>query len=171
MTTRNYSNCDLTVHWYPDLCIHARACVKILPAVFRPDQRPWVDLDGAGAREVILAIDRCPSGALRYSRPAGSSLPPEAFDGPGRQVEARADGSAPAPAPDDERPATTVRVLPNGPLLVEGRTRVIGPNGDIMIEAGRLSLCRCGQSKNRPYCDGSHGTSGWKVDEDPGKPK
>lgn len=176
MTMRTYAGQDLTVYWYPELCIHARACVKILPQVFRPDQRPWVDLGAAGPRDVLLAIDRCPSGALRYSRPEGSSLPPEAFDGPGRQSttgegEPSPDAAGrPGPAADDRGP-TTISVLTNGPLMVQGRSRLTGPNGDLLTEAGRLTLCRCGLSSNRPYCDGSHASRGWKVDPEPGQSK
>ncbi|HEY2895148.1 MAG TPA: CDGSH iron-sulfur domain-containing protein [Pirellulales bacterium] len=54
---------------------------------------------------------------------------------------------------------TTIRVRDHGPLLVEGPIMVIDAAGNqFPIPAGKpaIALCRCGQSKNKPFCDGSH---------------
>ncbi len=64
---------------------------------------------------------------------------------------------------------TTIRVLANGPLLTEGKVRLIGPDGKVIDRTGRFSLCRCGKSGNRPSCDGAHAKEGWKVDPEPGR--
>lgn len=162
--TRTYQNDDIIIYWYPELCVHVRHCAHILPEVFRPEARPWVDVNGATAREIILAIDRCPSGALRYSLPEGSSVHPAAADGPGRQREVEADATATAD-PCASEPPVTINATPNGPLLTEGPVRLIGPAGDVLAEAGRLTLCRCGLSGNRPFCDGAHTKAGWHVDD------
>ncbi|MBW8883594.1 MAG: CDGSH iron-sulfur domain-containing protein [Planctomycetia bacterium] len=53
----------------------------------------------------------------------------------------------------------TIRVRDNGPLLVEGPFTVIDAAGNAFtIPTGKpaIALCRCGQSKNKPFCDGSH---------------
>jgi len=179
--TRTYENGDIIVYWYPELCIHVRHCANILPAVFRPDKRPWVNLEGATPLEVILTIDRCPSGALRYSLPGGSSVHPEAANGPGRQregvgeVEAEAGAGAEARRPGADAGSASgsaaeggaagpvrMKVMADGPLLTEGPVEVVGPDGQVLARAGRLSLCRCGLSANKPFCDGTHRREGWK---------
>jgi uncharacterized Fe-S cluster protein YjdI len=64
--TREYSNGEITIIWQPDLCIHSTCCYIDLPAVFRPEKRPWVNPHGATTQEIIAQIERCPSGALSY---------------------------------------------------------------------------------------------------------
>lgn len=165
--TRTYQNKDIIIHWYPELCIHVRHCASILPEVFRPEERPWVNVDGASAREIILAIDRCPSGALRYSLPEGSEVHPVAADGPGRQRQ----DEAPDPGGDTQCGGpgpVIITATANGPLLTEGPVRLVGPTGEVVAEAGRLTLCRCGLSANRPFCDGAHTRAGWHVDDEQG---
>ena len=58
----------------------------------------------------------------------------------------------------------TITVRNNGPLLVEGEFTIADADGKPFDLAGRtvISLCRCGQSDNKPFCDGSHGRSGFK---------
>jgi CDGSH-type Zn-finger protein len=61
-------------------------------------------------------------------------------------------------------PATKVTVLNNGPLRLEGDFEICDPTGAQYGLAGRtvLSLCRCGQSNNKPFCDGSHNHHGFQ---------
>ena len=63
---KEYSNGELTVVWKPDVCIHSGNCVKGLPEVFKPGERPWVKVDKASSEELRKTIDTCPSGALSY---------------------------------------------------------------------------------------------------------
>jgi uncharacterized Fe-S cluster protein YjdI len=70
MARKTYSGRDVDVSFDPEVCIHAGACVKGLPAVFDTRRRPWIEPDNAGAAEVIAQVVRCPSGALRIERPA-----------------------------------------------------------------------------------------------------
>ena len=60
-------------------------------------------------------------------------------------------------------PATKITVNSNGPLKVEGDFEIVDPQGQAFGLAGRtaVSLCRCGQSANKPFCDGSHKTTGF----------
>ena len=62
---------------------------------------------------------------------------------------------------------TNVQVMPNGPLRVSGVFKITDGTGAAFDLAGRttVSLCRCGQSKNRPFCDGSHNMAGFKSDD------
>jgi len=59
--------------------------------------------------------------------------------------------------------ATKITVNSNGPLKVEGDFEIVDPQGQTFGLAGRtvISLCRCGHSANKPFCDGSHKTTGF----------
>jgi CDGSH-type Zn-finger protein len=61
-------------------------------------------------------------------------------------------------------PATKITVLNNGPIRIEGDFEIQDPNGGVFGLAGRtvISLCRCGQSANKPFCDGSHNRTGFQ---------
>jgi uncharacterized Fe-S cluster protein YjdI len=61
-----YSNNEVTVVWQPGLCIHAGKCVKALPNVYKPREKPWVNPENASGEELIAQIKTCPSGALSY---------------------------------------------------------------------------------------------------------
>ena len=126
----NYDAGDTTIHDNRGTCSHAGHCTDGLPSVFRLKQEPWIDSHGAPAEEIIETIRKCPSGALSYTA-----------DG----VEHR----------DREGPAE-IFVSPNGPYLVAGRPELLdSPRGD-GASTEHFTLCRCGGSKNKPFCDGSH---------------
>jgi CDGSH-type Zn-finger protein len=57
-----------------------------------------------------------------------------------------------------------IKVRQNGPLLCTGSIAVYDSNGNLLEEADDLVLCRCGQSRNKPFCDGSHRDSGFESD-------
>ena len=61
-----YTNGELTIIWQPGLCQHAGVCVKMLPKVYNPKERPWVKIENATTAELIEQINKCPSGALSY---------------------------------------------------------------------------------------------------------
>ena len=62
-----YSNGELTIVWQPELCRHAGICVKTLPNVYHPKERPWIKMENATTEELIAQIKKCPSGALSYN--------------------------------------------------------------------------------------------------------
>lgn len=150
---KEYKNDQIIVHWFPDLCAHPGICLRLLPKVFNLKQRPWVNVDAAEPKEIIRVIDKCPSGALRYSLPEGSQVDPQMASGVGNINFEKLNPAA-----------VKIRVNPNGPLLIEGPAVVIGHNGKLLKEGGKMALCRCGLSGNRPFCDGAHSKQGWKVD-------
>lgn len=74
--------------------------------------------------------------------------------------------------------ATKVTVFNNGPIRLEGDFQIFDPAGNEFGLAGRtvISLCRCGASENKPFCDGTHGRCGFQSscearDLPPPKPK
>lgn len=142
---REYKTEDLIVYWNLSQCSHSGKCTAMLPQVFSPDKRPWICMDSAGPLEIIKAIDQCPTGALRYQLTEHSKIDPELAKGPGwigYQV------SEPA--------LVQIRVVKDGPLLVKGPARIVDSEGNLVRECESMVLCRCGKTKNPPFCDGSH---------------
>jgi CDGSH-type Zn-finger protein len=117
-----------------------------LPKVFNVQRRPWVDVDAADADRIAEAVEGCPTAALRYERLDGE--PGEMPDSP-----------------------TLVIPVPNGPLFMRGRLRVETPAGELIAEATRLALCRCGESANKPFCDNSHLAIGFRSGSDDALPR
>ena len=63
----NYSNQDITIVWDQEKCIHAAECVKRLPKVYKPKERPWITIENATTQELKEQINACPSGALSFT--------------------------------------------------------------------------------------------------------
>lgn len=128
---KEYSNGELTIVWKPRACIHAAECVKALPNVYKPNDKPWINADNATTEELKAQIAKCPSGALSYY-----------MNGEENQEALAAE--------------TKVEVMENGPLLVYGTIEVKDKDGNTEIKNKTTAFCRCGASANKPYCDGSH---------------
>ncbi len=126
---KRYSNDGLTVIWQPAKCSHSENCAKGLSDVFNPDNRPWINPKGSDTDTIKKQVDLCPSGALSY------------------EVE-----NAEAVVAGD----VEITASANGPLLVRGRVVVTSAQGKTVTHEKSTALCRCGASKNKPYCDGSH---------------
>ncbi len=126
----------ITVTWSRKRCIHVAECVRGLPAVFKPGSVPWVEPSQAAADRVAEVVCRCPTGALHYERH---------------------DGGATEPVPV----VNTVVPDPDGPFYLSGDIEVVAEDGAPLVRDTRIALCRCGASKNRPFCDGSHWDAGF----------
>jgi uncharacterized Fe-S cluster protein YjdI len=135
---REYAGNGIIVHWEPALCIHSGNCTRALAQVFDPIRRPWVDATSATADEIATAIQRCPSGALRYERTDGE---PQEEPGEGVSIDPR----------------------PNGPLFLRGNVEVRDEAGNLLRRTTRAALCRCGGSANKPFCDNTHRTNGFQA--------
>lgn len=66
MVKKEYTNGEMTIIWQPDICIHSGICVQTLPQVYKPKERPWIQIENATTNELIAQIKKCPSGALSY---------------------------------------------------------------------------------------------------------
>jgi uncharacterized Fe-S cluster protein YjdI len=64
--SKQYTNGELTIHWEPSKCTHAAKCVKALPHVYKPKEKPWITIENATTEELKAQINLCPSGALTY---------------------------------------------------------------------------------------------------------
>ena len=50
----------------------------------------------------------------------------------------------------------------NGPYFVVGMLHIVDAEGNVIISEGGFALCRCGQSSNKPFCDGTHRSAGFE---------
>lgn len=142
---KEYRTEDLIVYWYPAYCSHSGKCLRMQPQVFDMNRRPWICLDGVDPLEVMKAIDACPTGALKYRLAETSKLDPDLAKGPG-SMDYRI----------EETPVVQIRMVNGGPLLVKGPARIVDHEGKIVRECESMVLCRCGRTKNPPFCDGTH---------------
>ena len=133
-----YVGKNVTVHDNRSICSHAGLCTDSLASVFRSKAKPWIDPDGAEASAVIEAVRRCPSGALSSSTGG---------------VEER-----------DDSPEPIITVSKDGPYYVTGGIQLAGASWDAEGPRERYALCRCGGSRNKPFCDGTHWSIGFTDD-------
>jgi CDGSH-type Zn-finger protein/uncharacterized Fe-S cluster protein YjdI len=131
---------EVTIRFNAARCIHSRGCVLGHPEVYVPNvQGEWIHPDSASAPTVMFTALNCPSGAIRA---------------------AYNDGSATSDVPPV---VNTVRVRENGPLAMEAELVI---NGQAQ-PTPRATLCRCGQSRNKPFCDGAHVAAGFTATGEP----
>jgi uncharacterized Fe-S cluster protein YjdI len=128
---REYTNGELTIVWEPEKCFHSGKCVKGLPEVFKPKEKPWVQMENSDTENLIITVKKCPSGALNYYMKDNLKS-------------------------NSMNETTKIEVVENGPLLVHGNCNVNTPDGNTETKENRTAFCRCGASSNKPYCDGAH---------------
>lgn len=140
---KSYVGKKITIHDNRKICSHAAECVNNLPSVFRLNQRPWINPDDetTAIEKIIETIKKCPSGALSYSI---DSIEYRDYDG-----------------------KPLVKVSKDGPYLVSGGIELILEEVDFPEDVSRehYTLCRCGASSNKPFCDGTHSTINFKDDK------
>jgi len=125
---KTYEGKDISVSFEASRCIHTGRCLHGCPDVFDLEARPWIQPDKADEALLIETVEKCPSGALQYKKADGTKL--------------------------EKSPPNSVRVRPNGPLFLRGDFTIV--DGEETKKETRLSLCRCGHSKNKPFCDNAH---------------
>src|SRR5712692_5703931 len=70
---------------------------------------------------------------------------------------------------NDEEAAAAISLEPNGPLVVEGLKRFVNSRGEPLQARKTVRLCRCGNSSNKPFCDGTHQRVGWTDTKEEGR--
>jgi CDGSH-type Zn-finger protein/uncharacterized Fe-S cluster protein YjdI len=131
----DYDAAGITIFFERKRCIHALDCVRALPDVFSLTRRRWIDATQASADEIAEVIERCPTGALHYRRKDGHA--------------------------DEQIPAhNEARLSAEGPLYLHGNLEIHSSAG--VLEETRIALCRCGASRNQPFCDNSHEATGFQ---------
>jgi len=126
----SYDGKDITVRDNRGTCCHFGNCTDHLPKVFHHEGDPFVTAAGAGAEAIVDIVRQCPSGALGYVRNG------KAYDGEEREAE--------------------IFVASNASYYVRGGIELEGALMNAGASREHYTLCRCGQSRNKPFCDGSH---------------
>jgi CDGSH-type Zn-finger protein len=134
----SYEGAEVTIHDNRGICQHAGFCTDNLAAVFKLHQDPWINPDGAAGKAIIGQVRQCPSGALSYSV---------------RGLEHRDGNRAPG-----------ITVSKDGPYRVVGRIELKTESWGEGASKEHYALCRCGGSRNKPFCDGTHWSNGFKDD-------
>ena len=119
------------VVWDGRLCIHIGECGQAQGDLFVAGRKPWCQPDLVDSSEVKEVVERCPSGALYYEVKDDSGLEQAAAE-------------------------NTLIVVYNGPYYLRGDLNIEGVTDDMPGVKYRAALCRCGLSKNKPFCDNSH---------------
>jgi len=130
----DYDGKQITIHDNRGICAHAGYCTDNLSSVFKLGEEPWIDPDGAMTRDIVNTINKCPSGALSYT-----------VD----NVEHR-----------DQDRDPMVTVTKDGPYAVTGDIELVDQPLGEGASTEHYALCRCGGSKNKPFCDGTH----WRIE-------
>jgi CDGSH-type Zn-finger protein/uncharacterized Fe-S cluster protein YjdI len=128
----------ITLRFDPARCIHSRQCVLNAPAVFLANvQGPWLHPEQDTVEHLVHVARSCPSGAITWRRH---------------------DGGAEESAPQ----VNVIIVRENGPYAVQAALQIDG-----RATLYRATLCRCGQSKNKPFCDNAHRETGFRASGEP----
>lgn len=132
---KEYKGKNISIFYNIAICYHAAECVNNLPAVFDSKSRPWINPDGSDKQSIIDTIRKCPSGALSYK--VGDAHTREFIND------------------------SKIRIQKDGPYQVMGKIK-LNVNDELKPAAKeRYALCRCGSSKTKPFCDGSHTRAGF----------
>lgn len=135
---RRYSGEEVDVTYNVKRCIHAKQCVNRLAEVFDTQKRPWINVASTPADRVAGVVELCPSGALHHVRKDGiqEAIPQQ----------------------------NVIIAWQNGPLEIRGDLALSGATVELQQET-RVTLCRCGASKNKPFCDNSHNDIAFQTPE------
>ncbi|MGE5137132.1 MAG: CDGSH iron-sulfur domain-containing protein, partial [Gemmatimonadota bacterium] len=135
-----YQGQQVTIFDNRGICQHSGYCTDRLPSVFRTGAEPFVAASGGPLGEIIHAVRDCPSGALGYALG-------------GREAREDVDWERTRPA--------SIEVTRDGPYRITGGIPLTGPGGEPVpraegSSAEHYALCRCGHSRNKPFCSGMH---------------
>ncbi len=134
-----YEGAGLTLLDNRGVCSHAGYCTSGLPEVWKSGGEPWIDPDAADKAKILEIVHKCPSGALSYLE----------------EGQAKTDFHAEA----------EIQVSRDGPFYVRGGVELKDVDFGEGASREHYVLCRCGASKNKPFCDGSHWYAGFHDDE------
>lgn len=134
----SYAGKGITIHDNRSICAHAGRCTDGLEAVFKYQSEPWIEPASGTVEAIIQTIRQCPSGALSYT-----------LDG--------VEGSDPEREP-------SITVTKDGPYAVLGGVQLLEQTWAQGATTEHYTLCRCGGSRNKPFCDGTHWRIGFKDD-------
>ncbi len=103
-------------------------------------------MEAATTDAIIEQVRKCPSGALSYF------------------MNAEGEKSSAKEVQSEAASIMNIEIKPNGPILITTDCEITHSDGRKEIKQGTTALCRCGQSSNKPYCDGTHRKVGFEAE-------
>ena len=159
---RVYRNNEITVYWKPGACVHASYCYRELLPVFDPSRRPWVDMEAAPTERIIEVVNLCPTEALTWKwneEEKNESVGPEHTN---HIKYRRPELNEKKDEMIQKEEPVIVKIMIDGPIVIK-RNFTLKYEGKTKEKNNSLtSLCRCGLSKDLPFCDGHHRKTGFK---------
>ena len=138
--TAEFKGKEITIMDNVGICCHAGECTKGAPEVFftHENKKRISHPDKGDKEKTINVIRKCPSGSLAYK------LSEKLYDQYFSEEE--------------------IFIAKDGPLHVRGGVALNGDSAKELVSKEHYALCRCGKSKNKPFCDGTHFKVGFKGD-------
>jgi len=152
---RRYTNGEITVYWKPDACVHATYCYRELIEVFDPSRRPWVDMYGAPTDWIIRTVNMCPTEALTWKwndEQKNQEVGPEQTN----HIKFRRPDLIEQNEGTENENQVSIKIIVDGPIVIKGSFELVHNNNKKEINDSLVSICRCGASNIKPYCDGQH---------------
>lgn len=131
---QKYVGKDITITFNRSICAGAAYCVKHTAVFSSKSSANWIHPNNDTHDKIIKTIKSCPSGALSYSLKGTTYT--------------------------DSRDKAKLSIIKNGPYQVEAITYDVKPL-PTNSSTTKYTLCRCGMSKNKPYCDYAHAENNW----------
>jgi uncharacterized Fe-S cluster protein YjdI len=152
---RRYKNNDITVFWKPSACIHASYCYRELIEVFDPGRRPWVDMDGSTTERIIEVVNLCPTEALAWKwndEEKNNLVEKDQLN----HIKFRRPELMNVTEADPDKELVSVKIMTDGPLIIKGNFTFMYDGNKKEVRDNMISICRCGASDHKPFCDGQH---------------
>ena len=127
---QRYEGKNITIVFNRSICSGAGNCVRNFPKIYKNASENWIFPDEDSIESVKESIRSCPSGALSYEIDKKSTL--ERYDD------------------------VKINIIKNGPLNVKGKVALQVDKFSTNANPEKFSLCRCGASQNKPFCDYTH---------------
>ena len=127
---QEYQGEKIKIIFNRSICAGASKCANSYPSIYKSAAEDWINPDGASVDEVINSVKACPSGALSYEIDSRKTF--ESHD-----VE-------------------SVEIIKGGPINFKGKIELEDVKWSSFANKEKFALCRCGASKNKPFCDYTH---------------
>lgn len=129
-TIQVYEGKEIDIHFNRSICCGAAKCVREFSNIYKSASKDWISPDKGTIEEVKNSIKACPSGALSYRLKDESQK--ETYEKP------------------------KIDIIKKGPILIKGKIDMQISSWSTDANKEKYALCRCGASKNKPFCDYSH---------------
>ena len=127
---QKYEGKEITIIFNRSICAGAGECVRNFPKIYKNASENWIFPDEGSIEEVKKSIEKCPSGALSYEFQNGNSK--------------------------ENYEVNKITIIKNGPMNILGKVTLHVDKWSTNANPQKYSLCRCGASQNKPFCDYTH---------------